>query len=317
MILGIRYAIPQQGTWVMPVYQDLFGAVKRNAFQCFAIWLLGSLGIAPPLPAQLRLPQPIGYVNDFANVIPAEDEARIERISDEVRAKSGGEIVVVTLPSLDGRPLEEVGLQIGREWRIGRSGEPGDPARNTGVVLLIAPQERRLRIETGLGTQTFLAAGEAGRIRDELIVPAFAEGDFGRGALLGVAAIAQAYAERFGFALTGDVPELPAADAPREGVPGGGMLLFLLLILIFFVLASRGGRGGGGGGGHRRRRGYGGPVIIPFPMGGRGGGWGGGGGRGFRGRRIRGVRRWGRVRRGRCKWRLVRIEHWETEWVKS
>src|SRR5690606_40078525 len=84
------------------------------------------------LEAQLRLPAPVGYVNDFADVIPPDTERRIERISREVQSKSGGEIVVVTLRSLEGRTRDEVALQIGREWGIGRRGEPGDPARNTG-----------------------------------------------------------------------------------------------------------------------------------------------------------------------------------------
>jgi len=81
-------------------------------------------------PQALQIPAPVGYVNDFANVIPADKKATIERIIDDVRAKSGGEIVVVTLPDLGGRPVEEIGLRIGREWKVGTKGNPGDPARN-------------------------------------------------------------------------------------------------------------------------------------------------------------------------------------------
>ena len=68
----------------------------------------------------LQIPAPRGYVNDFANVISADNAARMERIIDDVRAKSGGEIVVVTLPDLGGRPIEEVALRIGREWQVVR-----------------------------------------------------------------------------------------------------------------------------------------------------------------------------------------------------
>ena len=74
-----------------------------------------------------------------------------------MRVKSGGEIVVVTLTSLEGRTRDEVALQIGREWRIGQKGQPGDPARNTGIVVLVVPKETspdgsgHLKIETGLG----------------------------------------------------------------------------------------------------------------------------------------------------------------------
>ena len=105
----------------------------------------------------LQLPAPQGYVNDFAHIIPAANASTIARIIDDVRAKSGGEIVVVTLPDLGGRPIEEVGLRIGREWKVGSSAKPGDPARNTGVIIIVVPKETssdgagHLRIETGNG----------------------------------------------------------------------------------------------------------------------------------------------------------------------
>lgn len=152
-------------------------------------WFIALTVVAAPARAQVQLPQPVGYVNDFANVIPADAEDRITRIIDEVRTKSGGEIVVVTLPSLEGRTRDEVALQIGREWRIGQKGQPGDPARNTGIVVLVVPKETspdgsgHLKIETGLGTSTFITASEAGRIADNLIIPEFRAGDYGEGIL--------------------------------------------------------------------------------------------------------------------------------------
>ncbi|HEV2148273.1 MAG TPA: TPM domain-containing protein, partial [Longimicrobiaceae bacterium] len=207
-----------------------------------AVLLLGLLA-GLPAGAQLRLPRPTGYVNDFANVIPAEQEAQITRIVDEVRAKSGGEIVVVTLPSLQGRPASEVALQIGREWRIGRAGEPGDAARNTGAVVLVSMEDRKWRIETGLGTNTFITAGEAGRIGREYMVPRLGQGDVGGGIHLAVQALAQEYAERFGFQLTGEAPGLrQPARGPSSGGGGGGRLLFYVIaILIIFSLFGRGG----------------------------------------------------------------------------
>ncbi|HEX2188219.1 MAG TPA: TPM domain-containing protein, partial [Longimicrobiaceae bacterium] len=212
--------------------------------------LLLAVLTALPAAAQLRLPRPTGYVNDFADVIPAAQEAEIDRVVQEVRARSGGEIAVVTLPSLQGRTPTEAALQVLREWGVGRSGQPGDSLANTGTVILVAPNERELRIELGYGTNTFITAGEAGRIRDRDMIPHFRTGDYGTGILLGVRAVAQEYAERFGFELTGDVPALPQepAEQPRpRGGGGGGGLLFILLI-IFILLASRGGRGGRGGG---------------------------------------------------------------------
>src|SRR4051812_13254659 len=116
------------------------------------VLLLSVLGTAA---AQgLQLPAPTGYVNDFAQIIPAPQAATISRVIDDVRAKSGGEIVVVTLPDLGGRPIEEVTLNIGRQWKVGGNGKPGDRARNTGVIILVVPKETsrdgqgHLRIET-------------------------------------------------------------------------------------------------------------------------------------------------------------------------
>ncbi|MBI3082343.1 MAG: TPM domain-containing protein, partial [Gemmatimonadetes bacterium] len=214
----------------------------------------------------------MGYVNDFADVIPAEREAQIARIVEEVQAKSGGEIVVVTLASLAGRTRDEVALEIGRQWKVGRKGEPGDPGRNTGAVVLVVPKETspdgrgHVKIETGLGTSTFLTAAEAGRIADDHMLPRFREGDYGTGILHGVGALAAAFAERFGFELTG---EAVASVPPEQGREGSlSWILFLLLIFIILML---------GGGSRRRRRGL--PFIVPFPMGGRHrGGWGGFGG---------------------------------------
>src|ERR687895_2266057 len=121
-----------------------------------------NVGLALVLLVQgVQIPAPRGLVNDFANVIPAERELRIEQIAADVRAKSGGEITVVTLPNLGGRDVAEVALQIGRRWKVGRAGRPGDPARNTGVVILVVPKETssegrgRFRIETGTGAGGF------------------------------------------------------------------------------------------------------------------------------------------------------------------
>ena len=235
------------------------------------------LGAAGGARAQgLQVPRPTGYVNDFANIISPADEAAITAIADEVRAKSGGEIVVVTLPSLEGRGRDEVALQILREWGVGRRSQGvGDSLANTGTLVMVAPKERALKIELGYGTNTFITAAEAGRIRDEHMFPAFQRGQFGPGIEAGVRAIAGQYAERFGFQLTGGVPAPQERRAPQTGRRSGGISPgFVILMLIFFFLFLRG-RGGGGGGGRRRRRGgFGMPVIIPFPI---GGGWGGGG----------------------------------------
>ena len=222
--------------------------------------------IAHTALAQIQLPKPVGYVNDFANALTPDQETQLEQIVNEVRLKSGGEIVVVTLPSLQGHTR-----QIGREWGVGKKGNPGDAARNTGLVVLLVPSEHELKIETGFGTTTFITAAEAGRIADQFMVPHFREGDYGTGLIQGVRAIAQRYADNFHFQITGAVPlEQPAQPPPHavRSLHVNDIFTILIIIAVLLSLFGRGGRGGRGGGF---------PWWLLF-IGGNRGGWGGFGG---------------------------------------
>src|SRR6184192_535343 len=128
------------------------------------LWLL--------LVAQLgrdSLPPPRGYFNDFAGVLDAASVSHMEAVIAEVRAKSRGEIAVVTLPDIG-----DVALQIGRQWGVGAKGEAGDPAKNVGVVVLLVPQKHhrpgtgQVFIATGRGAEGFLPDARVGRIRDAM-----------------------------------------------------------------------------------------------------------------------------------------------------
>jgi uncharacterized protein len=218
-----------------------------------------------------QIPPPSGLVNDFANVLPAVSAARLERIAQDVRNKSQGEIAIVTLSDLGGRQPSEVALRIGREWKVGNMAEIGQRSRNAGVVILLVPKETssdgrgHCRIETGQGAEGFITDATTGDICREA-TPAFASRDYGAGLELVTLRVAQRYAQEFGFALD------TALGAPtytqRRSMPverrGGGINPFVLLIILFVVLSLLGGG--------RRRRGCL-PIFIPFG----GGGWGGGG----------------------------------------
>jgi len=88
----------------------------------------------------ITIPPPTGYVNDFAHVIDAGTAQRITAIIADVKAKSGGEIVVVTLPDLKGRDVTDVARTIGRDWKVGATGQVGDRAKNAGIVILVVPK---------------------------------------------------------------------------------------------------------------------------------------------------------------------------------
>ena len=227
------------------------------------------------LVAQLgrdTLPPLRGYVNDFAGVLDPASVSHIEAVIAEVRAKSRGEIAVVTLADIGDRAASDVALQIGRQWGVGAKGAAGDPAKNLGVVVLLVPLKNhrpgtgQVFIATGRGAEGFLTDARVGRIRDAM-TPYLAREDYGAGLTVGVDLIAQAFAREFGFTLTGEPPP-PPDETDRLPIPAGLVIAVVVLLLIvtrgrilwwIFVFGRFGGRGRGWSGGG-------------------GGGWGGGGG---------------------------------------
>jgi uncharacterized protein len=232
------------------------------------------------LLAQVSVPPPQGYVNDFANVIDAAARTHMTAVIADVRAKTKGEIAVVTLADIGDRPASEVAVQIGRQWGVGAQGAAGDPAKNAGVVLLLVPlQDGRagtgqLFIATGRGAEGFLPDSRVGRIRDAM-TPYLAREEYGRGLATGVDLIAQAFAAEFRVTIDSVPQGQPLAPEPRmPRIPR----VWVILFIVFLIIVSRGRIlwlpfmfGGFGGMGRTRRGGWG------------GGGWGGGGRGGFGG----------------------------------
>ena len=218
---------------------------------------------------QIAVPPPRGFVNDFAGVLDAPSVQHMESVIAEVRQKTRGEIVVVTLADICDRAAGDVAVQIGREWGVGAKGEAGDRARNLGVVVLLVPRKNHrpgtgdVFIAVGRGAEGFLTDARSGRIRDAM-VPFLAAEDYGRGAAVGVDLIAQGFAQEFGVTLTGPpdavgrtLPEPPGVQIPIGWILA--LILFLLVVtrgrilwwVVWALSQSRGGgwSGGGGGGG--------------------------------------------------------------------
>ena len=231
--------------------------------------------IALPSWAQ-TFPQLTGRVVDAANILPAEAEASLTGKLEHLEQQSGRQLVVATVPSLEGRTIEDYGYRLGRTWEIGQKG------KDDGVVLLVAPNERRVRIETGYGARVFLTDALSSIIVREAITPRFKAGDYPRGIEAGVNELitqmtlppAEAQ-KRLGRAEA----EGREAASRNDGVSIGPVLVWILIFLfVLLPLLKR-----ACGRKHRRRRGWGGPVILWGPGFGGGGGWGGGGGGGFGG----------------------------------
>lgn len=215
--------------------------------------------------------QPTGFVTDVAGIVDEAAEARVTSLAERLRATTGAEIAVVTLPTIGDRDEAQVALEIGRAWGVGAKAEIGDERRNAGVVLLVVPRQDgrpgtgRVRVEVGQGLEGIVTDVTAGRVRD-LMGERLAREDYSGAVQVGVEALAGHIARGFGVSDTA-LTDVRPVRAPRDG--GGSPLgaLPILLFILFLLLSGMGRRG------RRRRRGvyWGGPWIG-------GGGWGGGGG---------------------------------------
>jgi len=217
----------------------------------------------------LTFPALTGRVVDEANIL---DAATRQTLSDKVaavEAKSGDQIVVVTLKSLQGTSIEEYGYQLGRHWGI------GEKTRNNGALLIVAPNERKVRIEVGYGLEGALTDAVTQLIIQNAILPRLRANDVPGGIVRGVDDIVQV--------VSGDAEEYKRRAAQRpdrapQGVDAATVMLVLLVIFVIFSIMRR--SGGGGPGVGRRRGGFAAPIFIPsggsWSSGSSGGSFGGG-----------------------------------------
>ncbi len=245
-----------------------------------ALWLAVLVTVTPALGQ--TFPKLTGRVVDQANLLDPAQEAALSAKLAAVEQRTGRQFVVATLASLEGRTIEDYGYRLGRAWAI------GDEAKDDGVLLIVAPKERKVRIETGYGARVFLTDAVSGFIVRNAILPRFKANDYPGGIAAGADAIITtlnlppAEAAR-------RAKEIGAAEAQR-GSRGGvnPFPIFFMMIIFFVVIRSIARRAGGrrykGGSGRRGRGGGIDPMVILWGLdaisrsGRGGGGWGGGGG---------------------------------------
>jgi uncharacterized protein len=129
-------------------------------------------------------PKPAGYVNDAAGILDANTRAELDALARETEQATTAEIAIVTVQSLDGMTVEEYASRLFGEWGIGKK------ATDNGVLLLVAPNEREMRIEVGYGLEPILPDGLAGEIIRTELLPHFRDGNFSAGILQGARRIA-------------------------------------------------------------------------------------------------------------------------------
>jgi uncharacterized protein len=210
--------------------------------------------------------QPTDYVNDFARVLDQGTIAQLDDLCQQIDQKAHAQIAVVTVNSLDGSDIESYAVALYKKWGI------GSKATDHGVLILLAVQDRKYRIEVGYGLESILPDGKVGGFGREA-VPLLRQNNYGGAVLLMTSRVADVIAQDAGITLTRARPALPAQpeEEPHPGMSARGLILLAVIVLLvlftplrgllFWLLLSGAGRGGYRGG-----------------WGGGGGGFGGGGG---------------------------------------
>ena len=259
--------------------------------QILAVLWLALVALATPVAAQ-TFPPLTGRVVDQAHLLSPEQVQDLTSKSAALESQKGAQFVVATVNSLEGYPVEDYGYRLGRAWGIGQKG------KDNGVILLVAPNEHKVRIEVGYGATPYITDAMSGLIIRENVIPRFKQNDYGGGIEAGADAIIKQ------MSLSPDEAQKNIAAAEqvqqkRQHSGGNPLPFFFWLMVIGFVVLSHFRRGRG----RRYRSRHGGisPWVVLWGLnelnrgsrrsswdggsswGGGGGGWGGGGGGGFGG----------------------------------
>lgn len=227
--------------WLLPMIALLFAATPLVA-------------AFPPVPALTQ------RVNDYASMISPEARTEIENRLAALEAEDSTQIAILTVPSLEGEPIEEFSIRVAEAWKIGQK------KQDNGILLIVSKADRKARIEVGYGLEGRLTDLQSGRIIRGIIRPAFAKGDFDAGFLGATEAMIAAVKGEF----RGDAAEGKNGEGKGPSIP----LVLIILLALFFYLRQFGSR-------HRHgpfvSGGWPGPGGGIFTSGGFGGGSGGGG----------------------------------------
>jgi uncharacterized protein len=203
---------------------------RRGGAACVTpVLALAGLALLLVVPAALAakaVPFLAARVNDGAGIVPAPVRDRIETQLQDLERRTGAQVAVLTVDSLEGDPIEDFAVRVFQTWKLGRQGV------NDGALFVVARQERRMRIEVGYGLEDRLTDARSRQILDDIVRPHFRDGNFGAGVEAGVNAIASVI----------DGASLPPRQQARSrGIDTIGLLvmggIFLLVIGTFSMVA--------------------------------------------------------------------------------
>lgn len=246
--------------------------IKKIFFKLSIITILCLIILFPTITKAVVEPTSQFYVNDYANILSDSTEQYIIEKNVALESASGAQIVVVTIPSLEGESLEEYATELFRKFGI------GDKDKDNGLLLLLALEERLFRVEVGYGLEGILPDGKTGRIQDEYIIPYLKEDNWDEGIKSGF--------DAFLKVINGEDIALDEQEESNEVLIGIIIFWIIMMIAMFIIALKFGGHsgfyggfygGGSSGTSHSSRGGFSGGGFHG------GGGFSGGGGssRGF------------------------------------
>jgi uncharacterized protein len=191
------------------------------------VLLLSSICVIASTCAWAAIPaKPQGWVSDFAGIMSDTTKSQVDALFAEVKKSTGAEIAVVTVSSLEGMSVEEYAVRLFNAWGIGEKG------KDNGVLFLIAPSERKARIEVGYGLEPVITDGRAGEIIRETVLPFFKGGDYDQGILQGSMQIAALIT---GKDFVPSVP-IPSSDSRSDEPPWPIKVVIILFFALFITL---------------------------------------------------------------------------------
>jgi len=240
---------------------SLFRAILLGAIVLF-VCTAATAGHTVEIPAL-----PAAPVVDLAGIIDNDAESKLNRYLKELETKTGAQMAILTINSLEGQAIEELSINIAHDkWKLGQKG------KDNGVLVVVALNDRKYRIETGYGLEGLLPDSLVGSIGRQYLVPYFKRGDYSKGIYAAAVVLANEIARDAGVEISG-LPAVKKADPAIKRRKSPGILgkifslLFFVIMVILFIKNPR--------------------LFLAYlflsSMGGRGGHWGGSGGGGFGG----------------------------------
>ncbi|MBP7831032.1 MAG: TPM domain-containing protein [Kiritimatiellae bacterium] len=210
--------------------------MRAGVFVLLCMAVVRTAGASDALLARL---QPAGYLNDFAGLFDEPSRVKLETFLGELKTRTGAEVAVVTLKSLEGGVIDDFANRLFEKWGIGQKG------KDNGALLLTAVEDRQVWIEVGYGLEGAIPDSKAGRILDEEVIPFFKENRYADGLTHGAVALALVAAQEAGVNLTSAAPaEIsmsltgapPASASSGQALSGGAIAALAFVAVFIFIL---------------------------------------------------------------------------------